>query len=161
VSEIFFSFFFRVAFLSRTKMPTLAKLVKEAYKEGKGQTMVPDNIYDKMMAKIMALPVKKRHKWHDTLTDKWGTKTKCIYKEGQIYNWCILKGAYCWVKVVPFRGLHNEGGIDVPCSSVGDAMGEDNFEAMFWSTVEENQTGNHYRNHRVKVPKQVYGTAHS
>ena len=64
----------------------LAELVKEAYEQGKGQTIVPDNIYDGMMAKIMALPEKKRHKWHHTLTDKWGTKTKCIYKEGQIYN---------------------------------------------------------------------------
>ena len=137
----------------------LAELVKEAYEQGKGQTIVPDNIYDGMMAKIMALPEKKRHKWHHTLTDKWGTKTKCIYKDGQIYNWCILKRAHCWAKVVSFREL--KGGINVPCSSVGDAIEEGNFEAMFWSTVEENQTGNHYRNHRVKVPKQVYGTAHS
>ena len=111
---------------------------------------VPDTVYDAFMVEVMALPQKKRNKWHNSLTDKWGTRTKCVFRDGQILNWS-MRGSH-WAIVVPFRDNRQF----ITCSSVGLAMtrGEDAFDHAFAAALAANHTGNHYRNHAVKVPKQ-------
>ena len=119
--------------------------------------IVADCFYDALLAKVMALSEKKRVKWHDnTLTDKHGTRTKCIFKDGQILNWSTLY--HKWVIVKPFR-FTQEASSFIPYTNVGAAMsmGEEAAVRELVNTANANHTGNHYRNHNVKVPKQNDG----
>ena len=118
---------------------------------------ITDQQYHVMITEIMMLPEKKRSKWHGTLTDKFGTRTKCIYKGGEIYNWCILKRTHRWARVVPMSHCLSN---TIPMSPVGAAMrmGDDAFVKAFDAAKKEYATGNHYRNHHVKVPKQQDGS---
>ena len=119
---------------------------------------VTDQEYDRMMASVMALSEKKRAKWHDTLTDTCGTRTKCIYRDGEILNWSIL--GHTWAIVKPLRELQNANTVFIPLTSVGDAASQGNDEAVedaMLNAMEANHTGNHYRNHTIKIAKQGDG----
>ena len=120
------------------------------------EIVVPDCVYDNFMAQVTALPEKKRKMWRGKLEDKWGTITKCVYKHGNILNWCILPGEYRWAVVEPRRTQDF-----IPVSSVGAAMtlGDEAGMAAIQSEREANHTGNHYRNKKVGVPKQADGRA--
>ena len=54
--------------------------------------------YDRFMYDIRSLHPKKRRLWKDYLTDKWGQKTRCKYRNGKIYNWSLL--AKEWQEVI-------------------------------------------------------------
>ena len=55
-------------------------------------TTIAQQAYDMHMAEIMALPLKKRKKWKARLTDKFGVTTRCVYRDGDIWNKMIF---YC------------------------------------------------------------------
>ena len=117
-------------------------------------TTVPDCTYDDYMAQVMGLPEKKRKMWRGKLEDKRGTITKCIYKDGEILNWCNLPGEYRWVVVKPRRKMDEAGAISIPISPEGAAMtlGDEAGMAAMNSAIEANLTGNHSRTRRVHGP---------
>lgn len=112
---------------------------------------VSDDVYEMLMRSYAAAPKKKV--WKETLCDKWGTKSRVRF-EGGLVNWSLLH--HKWVPILPYGSLCDP----VPTSGVGEAIaaGEDP-NAAVETAVDANYTGNHYRNHRVRVPKSVYGCA--
>ena len=122
---------------------------------GAVRTTVPDWIYDDLINQVMALPEKKRTKWHATLTDKRGTRTKCIYKEGQLFNWSTLRRVHTWVLVMPRRAASSH----IPLTFVGEAMlaGDDALDRALNTAREVTHTGKHHRNKPLRIPKQRDG----
>lgn len=49
---------------------------------------------------LQKLKPKKRKNWKSNIVDKWGGKTKVIYKmeEDKFYNWSTI--AHCWAEVI-------------------------------------------------------------
>jgi hypothetical protein len=54
---------------------------------------------------LQNLKPKKRKNWKSNLVDKWGGKTKVIYKmeEDKFYNWSTI--AHCWAEVIDHGSL--------------------------------------------------------
>lgn len=105
----------------------------------KSTTYIPKSHYEKHMAVIEALPLKKQKQWKTQLKDQFGVKTRCLYTDGQIWNWC--SGEHKWCKVLPHDSL------ETTCNY----SDEDLLEILLHANV-LNHTGNHYRTKTVKVP---------
>ena len=118
---------------------------------------VPDRIYDAFMEEIMALPDKKRAAWKRTLIDNTGTKTRCVYRDGKIYNYSVK--AHMWAEVRSMSDAREEvqsGAVEwTPLSPAGVAMMESDEAALraLNQETDANQTGNHYRNKHIRIPK--------
>ena len=121
---------------------------------------ISQQTYDTFMAEIMALPPKKRMKWKAHLQDKFGVNTRCIYKDGKIWNWSLI--IHRWALVSPIPLLLKDP--IMPLSVVGDVMcsgaGDETVNAAIQQEVANNHTGNHTRNKSVKVPAQADGRVH-
>ena len=105
----------------------------------------------------MSLQPKKRKAWKRTLMDKTGTKTRCTYRDGKIYNHSLK--THKWQEVVPMSESRSAGYMYVPISSVGIASlvsDEAAHEAVLKEAAASN-TGNHYRNKSVRIPKSSDG----
>ena len=63
-------------------------------------TAIPKAQYDGLMKEIDAMKPSKRKNWKSYLTDKWGTKSKCLYRDGKIYNWSLITKKWQEVLVV-------------------------------------------------------------
>ena len=67
-------------------------------------TTLPDVIgisesqYKEFMREIKAMKPNKRKNWKNYLTDKWGTRTRCKYRNGKIYNWSLIANE--WQEVI-------------------------------------------------------------
>ena len=120
-------------------------------------TAVSQHTYDTFMAGIMTLPPKKRLKWKAHLMDEFGVNTRCIYKDGKIYNWSLI--IHRWALVSPIPLLLKDP--IMPVSAVGDVMcsgaGDEIVNMTVQQEVAKNHTGKHTRNKTVKVPKQADG----
>jgi hypothetical protein len=108
------------------------------------------------MAEIMALPPKKRMKWKAHLKDKFGVNTRCIYKDGNTWNWSLI--VHRWALVSPFSALQLEDSFTyMPISVVGDTISsgadDETINTAIQQEVSTNHTGNHTRNKSVKVPR--------
>ena len=57
--------------------------------------------YDRCMKEIHALTAKKQKLWKSWLTDQHGQRTKLIYRDGKLLNYCIPRRAF--VEVYPIR----------------------------------------------------------
>ena len=68
-------------------------------------TTLPDVIgisesqYKEFMREIKAMKPNKRKNWKNYLTDKWGTRTRCKYRNGKIYNWSLIASELMFVFV--------------------------------------------------------------
>ena len=51
---------------------------------------VEDETYARWENEIARLKPRKRKNWKSSLTDKWGQRTKVIYKDGTFYNWSTI-----------------------------------------------------------------------
>ena len=60
------------------------------WSDWEGEIQVPDLTYEQYMSEVMSLQPKKRKAWKQTLVDKNGTKTRCMYRDGKIYNYSLL-----------------------------------------------------------------------
>ena len=67
-------------------------------KDIKGLTTMPASQYDGWMREIKAIKPNKQKKWKKYLTDKYGTRTRCKYRNGKIYNWSLI--AEEWQEVI-------------------------------------------------------------
>ena len=147
--------------------------------EEKDMIYIPDEQYNSLIDKVLKVPVKKRKNWKYLLCDKWGTKTKLIYKEGKLMNYSLFSQKF--EEVVPqskieemkkdpeihftpssdfakrcefaFTLIDNSG-----CSDEDKAiLKNDIHKFLVDKEIEDNHTGNHYRNHYVNVGSNVYG----
>eukprot|EP01050_Picozoa_sp_SAG11_P029224 SAG11_NODE_8141_length_1055_cov_1.572176_1_plen_145_part_00 len=124
------------------------------------QVMIPDLDYDDMMCQVMALPPKKRKHWKGYSRDKRNVKTRIRYYEGKLQSYDLW--IHKFVDIVCPRQLDMSD--FTPTSIVGVAQllaiefDEPRiYEDAYREAQKENTTGNHYRNHTVKVSPQVYG----
>ena len=60
---------------------------------------IPESHYKGIMQEIQAMKPKKQKKRKSYLTDKWGTRTRCKYRDGKIYNWSLLAKEWQEVEV--------------------------------------------------------------
>ena len=51
---------------------------------------ISESQYKEFMREIKAMKPNKRKNWKNYLTDKWGTRTRCKYRNGKIYNWSLI-----------------------------------------------------------------------
>jgi hypothetical protein len=132
--------------------------------------------YAQFIGEIARLKPKKRKNWSRHLTDKYGTRSRVRYEDGKFLNWCPDVQKWCeaipadrytsreekkkgsaewipntyvgWVKAIGYE--MNKMGYS---KGVTEAMAAAGFERI----LEENLTGNHYRNHFVNVGQDIYG----
>ncbi len=135
--------------------------------------MITDTEYKEMQEALMKLPIRKRKNYKHSLTDKWGVKTKVVFKDETFYNWSTIH--HQWVRVMSQTETFNSYEEVDMAKSKRSAIGEIGFQ--LWKFKQENpeidtdavcnqvlqkhrdmtHTGNHYRNHYIKVPGGVYG----
>lgn len=60
--------------------------------------MIPDGEYDFHMTKVMAMKPSKRKKYKAQIGDKWGVKSRVVYRDGELWNYCLFERAYCVLK---------------------------------------------------------------
>ena len=131
--------------------------------------MVSDTIYKEMQENMMKLPVKKRKNFKYTLTDKWGVKSKVMYKDEKFYNWSLI--THKWVPIQSDTEFIQNTPDVKPKSVIGavtlklwqlkqeypDIDTDAIFDKVLQNHVDMTHTGNHYRNHYIAVPGSVYG----
>ena len=132
--------------------------------------MISDTEYKKMEEALMKLPVKKRKNFKYTLTDKWGVKSKVMYKDEKFYNWSLI--AHKWVSIVSETEMYkNIPDNYKPQTVIGvvhvalhkfkqeypDIDTDGIWDKLFQTHIDINHTGNHYRNHYIGVHGSVYG----
>jgi hypothetical protein len=132
---------------------TLEEFRKITQEDAKNsEVMIPDNIYDKLMSEVMALPPRKRKNYKSTLMDKSGTNSRVIY-DGELKNYSMIYGRF--VRVVKHSTFLKDYKMKTATTKVGYEIvkGMDPDEVMN-KAIEENSTGNHQGrvNYRVKIP---------
>ena len=53
--------------------------------------VIPDEQYDSIMAEVMAMKPNKRKNYKGICMNKWGVKSKVIYKNNKLWNYSLLK----------------------------------------------------------------------
>ena len=112
--------------------------------------------YDHHMNLIKKMSPKKKNQYKSSLTDKWGQRTKLIFKDGDLLNYSILEKKF--VRVEPmrviFQMVRSEDATITDISNVGLRMllGEDG-STVIEESIQENHTGNHTGrvNHRTTI----------
>ena len=120
------------------------------------QDAIPNELYDGFMQEIAALTPKQQRKWKGTSTTKTGTHTRLRYSNGKLESYSAR--VHTWVPCVCLSDLPDpaewvpqtwEGVAATVEASTGI---EGLTERALQRAMSENQTGNHYRNHTIKVP---------
>ena len=111
------------------------------------------------MQEIAALTPKQQRKWKGIMIDEIGTRTGLRYSNGKLESYSVR--VHKWVPCVCCEEIFKDrpGTKIEPRSRVGlAAVVEVNsgIDGLIERTMdharEENHTGNHYRNHKIKVP---------
>jgi hypothetical protein len=55
---------------------------------------IPDDAHADLLRRVRALSPKRQRQWRSSLTDKWGTKTRLIYRDGQLLNYSLTTRSY-------------------------------------------------------------------
>ena len=119
------------------------------------QIVISNNEYDTFLQEVMKLPEKKRKHFKSTLTDKYGQKTKVIWKDGKLLNYSLI--AKACVEVIPQRDILKviKESNDVKWNTKEGILCGMGFacDQVISKSVEENHTGNHEGrvNHTIKV----------
>ena len=74
---------------------------------------IDQDTIDKWRAQLSLLKPKKRKNWASHLTDKWGQRSKVIYKteEDKFYNWSLIGKE--WTAVMSLEMVRSEAKIDL------------------------------------------------
>ncbi len=59
---------------------------------------IEDKEYEDLMSEVMKLKPRKRKNFKGFLTDKWGVKTRLIYRKNDLWNYCLLTKKFCVVE---------------------------------------------------------------
>ena len=113
------------------------------------EVVLRDEEYDEFMAEVMAVKEKKRSKWHSSILDGNGMSTRVKYADGQLLNWSPLHNT--WVTVKPARSIIDRvANIRSPLIKAMVHGDQECFDLMCLAAM--HQTGQHHRNHRIRVP---------
>jgi len=107
---------------------------------------IDDEEYEDLMAQVMKLKPRKRKNFKGFLTDKWGVKTRLIYRKNALWNYCLFTKKFCIVE--PFSTTRNDAWKDSKikklypnCDGFIDAVAKHHtdkeFMELFESVVEE------------------------
>ena len=124
---------------------------------------------DGWLAEIARLPPRKQKNWKGHLSDKWNVKQRVRYVPGgrtvgegpgalttyfEVWKQANRgEKGNAWWPVLTHKALEDAGGIVRPMSMAGlRLMTAADPLAEFNEIQGENLTGNHYRNHFIKVP---------
>jgi len=118
--------------------------------------LISDDDYDHHMNLIKKMSPKKRNQYKSFLADKWGQRSKLIFKDGDLLNYSILEKKF--VRVNPMRVIFQmtrpEGAQITGVSNIGlrVLLGED-ANNVIKESIQENHTGNHTGrvNHRTTI----------
>ena len=124
------------------------------------QVAVTDEVYNEWLQEVKALKPRKQKNWQRWLRNKSGEKSRVRFnvETGEFENYSpahearqCKKLSATWVQVVPLSRWRKEG---YPVSAVGHAfdVSDEAGEAALGAAIQANHTGNHYRNHSIKVP---------
>ena len=122
---------------------------------------------DEWMAEIAKLPPRKQKNWKGHLYDKWNVSQRVRYVPGgrtigegpdalttyfEVWKQANREKGHAWWPVLSHESLH-DAGTYLPMSRAGLRLmtAADPLEE-FNEIQGENMTGNHYRNHFIKVP---------
>ena len=119
---------------------------------------VPDAIVDEWRQEVNALPMRKRGKWKGWVTDKYGQRTRVRYvpDTGHFENFypshVVHQCSTQWMRIWSTSEVRAED--SHPTSRLGEAMyaNDDAVRMALLAERDANHTGNHYRNHNIKVP---------
>ena len=119
---------------------------------------VPDAIVDEWRQEVNALPMRKRGKWKGWVTDKYGQRTRVRYvpDTGHFENFypshVVHQCSTQWMRIWSTSEVRAED--SHPTSRLGEAMHANDDGGIMALEAEQdaNHTGNHYRNHHIKVP---------
>ena len=125
------------------------------------QVTVTDEVYNEWLQEVKALKPRKQKNWQRWLRNQSGEKTRVCFnvETGDFENYSpahearqFKKLSATWVQVVPLSRWRKEG--YYPVSAVGHAfdVSDEVGEATLRAATQANHTGNHYRNHSIKVP---------
>ena len=132
--------------------PTLASAVVPS----NALVVLDDDAYDQIIAEVEALPKRTRQLWKSVLLDKWGAKSRLAYREGKLWNYSSIRHEF--VEAVPRRSALGNTTACTACSKVGQEVLEGaNMTETVEQTVLNNYSGDHHRNHYIKIPKQSDG----
>ena len=124
------------------------------------QVAVTDEVYNEWLQEVKALKPRKQKNWQSWLRNQWGEKSRIRFNvetcEFENYSPAhearqCKKLSATWVQVVPLSRWRKEGYF---VSAVGHAfdVSDEVGEANLRAATQANHTGNHYRNHSIKVP---------
>ena len=124
------------------------------------QVTVTDEVYNEWLQEVKALKPRKQKNCQRWLRNKSGEKTRVCFnvETGKFENYSpahearqFKKLSATWVQVVPLSRWRKEGYF---VSAVGHAfeVSDEAGEAALRAATQANHTGNHYRNHSIKVP---------
>ena len=120
-----------------------------------------DEVYNEWLQEVQTLKPRKQKNWQTWLRDQSGVKSRVRFnvETGEFGNYSPAQEARqhkklsaTWVQVTPISRVREDK--YHPISAVGHAFGvsdEAGVEALRAKT-QANYTGNHYRNHSIKVP---------
>ena len=125
------------------------------------QVAVTDEVYNEWLQEVKTLKPRKQNNWQSWLRNQRGEKSRVRFnvETGEFENYSpahearqYKKLSATWVQVIPMSRVREDE--YHPLSAVGSAFGESDeagVEALM-AAMQANYTGNHYRNHSVKVP---------
>ena len=113
----------------------------------------------------MQMPHKKRKNFKFHLTDKWGVKSKVVYKNEKFYNWSLIDKE--WQEVIPptstMKPTSALGAITCALHKIKQTNPEidtDYYHDQCMKKIQDqNHTGNHYRQQYITERKSqpIYG----
>ena len=126
------------------------------------QVAVTDEVYNEWLQEVKALKPRKQKNWQSWLRNQSGEKTRVCFnaETGDFENYSpahearqCKKLSATWVQVVPLSRWRKENDY-YPTSAVGHAfdVSDEVGEEALRAATQANHTGNHYRNHSIKVP---------
>ena len=126
------------------------------------QVAVTDEVYNEWLQEVKALKPRKQKNWQSWLRNQRGEQTRVGFNvatgDAEPYS-PAREARQCktllatWVQVVPLSRWRKEEGY-YPTSAVGHAfdVSDEVGEEALRAATQANHTGNHYRNHSIKVP---------
>jgi hypothetical protein len=107
---------------------------------------IEDEEYENLMSEVMKMKPRKRKNFKGFLTDKWGVKTRLIYRKNDLWNYCLHTKKFCVVQT--FSTTRNDAWKDSKikklypnCDGFIDAVAKHHtdkeFMKLFESVVEE------------------------
>ena len=128
---------------------------------------IRDEDYHHIMREVLALKPRKRKLYKGFLFDKHGQKSRVRFYKGQLqdydsttHRFGVLESFSQTRARILIVEAEAESPVVEATSTLGLAVlsGRDEIALkILEATIEDSHTGNHYRNHYVKVPKGVYG----